>query len=347
MTKTRDSNIELLRIVLMLMIILHHLIIHGSKLVQLASDSYEPNDKTAIQLLLNSFIICAVNTFIFISGYFKISFNVKTLVSFILQSSFYSITIYIISCFCLEGYWSFGNIFRACIPILSAQWWLLSIYITIYILSPIINIGIDSLSKKQHLFTIILLSLLVTSFYITNFNKDSLTVNGSAMTLFILIYILGRFFKKHQINIKKGWLFYILCCIGLFSMVFIYYTYFSHVLAWFLFIYINPFIIGAAITLFFTFNRFKIKSKLINKIAPLTFGVYLIHDSNPIRLELIKLMEYIDDFNFNPIIWISITLSLALLVFIICIFIEKIRQIIFEPILESILNISFIKQIKI
>lgn len=55
--KKRDSNIELLRIVLMLMIITHHVIVHGLGLRQISTPEYKISFSTYWELAINSFVV--------------------------------------------------------------------------------------------------------------------------------------------------------------------------------------------------------------------------------------------------------------------------------------------------
>lgn len=66
-TKKRNGNIELLRMVCMCMIILLHALHKGDLLVRI----YEvPGVNPYIAWLLESFSVCAVDTFMLISGYY-------------------------------------------------------------------------------------------------------------------------------------------------------------------------------------------------------------------------------------------------------------------------------------
>ena len=75
---TRYSNIELLLFVLMLAIYIWHLVVHGLNYKMIGREPYGNN-------LELTFIICAllcpaVNTFMFISGWFGIRFKTKKLI---------------------------------------------------------------------------------------------------------------------------------------------------------------------------------------------------------------------------------------------------------------------------
>jgi len=98
MKKNRASNIELFRIVLMLMIITHHVIVHGLGLKNITSQDYNVTSYSYIEILLNSFFVIGVNGFVFISGYFGIKFNLKRIISIVMQAIAYSVSFYLLFC---------------------------------------------------------------------------------------------------------------------------------------------------------------------------------------------------------------------------------------------------------
>lgn len=84
---TRISNIELLRIVSMIMVLNLHTFggtEHGAGIIQ------------AMDFFRHSASICAVNTFIIISGYFGIKWKVKSIFNLIFQILFYSFGVYVV-----------------------------------------------------------------------------------------------------------------------------------------------------------------------------------------------------------------------------------------------------------
>lgn len=343
--KTRDSNIELLRIILMLMIILHHLIVHGGGLSGLAQGKQPVIGNTPLLIFINSFLILAVDCYIFISAYFGIKFSLKGLISFILQATFYSSVIYIIACFTGWESWSIPNFYRSLIPILSGKWWFLSGYVLLFILSPILNDGLLKLNKQQHIFIAVSMVIIAASFYITNFSPDSSRVNISNIGLFLTIYVVGSYFRKFPVDIKYPFVGYFLSSIIIFTSVFFYYCFVSYESAWNIFGYTNPIVILAAIFLFFAFKKIKLQSSFINKVSTLTFGVYLIHDADPVRRFLIHLVQGFHISNIG--VFLATIVGLALVIFIVCSCIEKVRQVLFMPIADYIMKLSFIKKLNL
>lgn len=106
-------------------------------------------------------------------------------------------------------------------------------------------------------------------------------------------------------------------------------------------LYNNPLVIIQAISLFLLFGTFDFKNKVINKISSLTFGVYLIHESYYMRMNLYK---WIGIDNGKMIYGKSILLKVfvwAIIIFILCAIIEWIRQLLFK----LISKLKFVKEI--
>ena len=82
--KSRESNIELLRIVLMLLIIARHIIMYSGKLSDKGTSEYY------ITNIARSISVCSVNTFIIISGYFGIRLNLTKILKIEARVLFYT-----------------------------------------------------------------------------------------------------------------------------------------------------------------------------------------------------------------------------------------------------------------
>ena len=76
--KERDSNIELLRIICMLFILIHHFIIH-SLVPDLFVRDGNINAYRVACIIVNGVVYVGVNCFILISGYYGIKFKLRSL----------------------------------------------------------------------------------------------------------------------------------------------------------------------------------------------------------------------------------------------------------------------------
>ena len=81
---------------------------------------------------------------------------------------------------------------------------------------------------------------------------------------------------------------------------------------------------------FFWFGTLEIKSKFINRISSLTLGVYLIHDNPYMRQWLYPFIGFVEGKVYTGILIIGKVFLCAIVIFIICAFLEWIRQLLFK-----------------
>ena len=141
----RDSNIELLRMLSIWgVIILHYnnqTIGGGLQYVQ------EGTLNEALLLGLQGLCICVVDLFVLISGYFSCVSNKRSLVKIVgllVQYSFFQMIRYIIEAI-IDGSFSWYAMLRAGIPVNN----FVILYVSLYIISPYINLILRSLSETQ------------------------------------------------------------------------------------------------------------------------------------------------------------------------------------------------------
>ena len=333
-TKNRESNIELLRIVLMLMIIMHHLIVHGCDLSFISTGDYQKTNKDALFLFLNTFSIIAVNCFIFISGFYGIKFKVKTLIAFVLQALFYSVSLYLLKCVIDDNPISYPELRKSFFPITYVNWWFLNAYIALFILSPVINKGLENITKKQTIVLITLLFIIGGGYPLVGYNFY--TQDGYSFFNLLIVYIIARYCHRYITEIKGILPIYLSVFLISFIIIYLCFNQNRQLLTWRLMAYNCIWIIAAAALFFYLFKKIKIKSKLINKIAPLTFGIYLLHDSGIIKITIMTFIKSMNGKIDNNFTMLGILLLTTLIVFSICACIEKTRQIIFKPVLSYI-----------
>lgn len=335
--KDRDSNIELLRIVLMFMVVVLHLVAHGCDFLKVNTGSYERTSKDFLFSLLTSFTVIAVNCFVFISGYYGIKFRVKSLMSFLLQGLFYSVTAYLIL-----GVWVFGldiwsvSFLKSFFPVSNTEWWFFNSYLGLYILAPIINKGTDSLTIYRLGGLAVILVYTEATHLITGANFFS--GNGFNLYTIMVVYIIARFCRRLTISLPKPFLIYLalsfLVCLWIYCLLSIN----KQSLAWRITVYNCPLIILAAISFFYGFKQMRLKSRLINKIAPLVFGVYLIHESSFVSRILYSIMRELNSRVDSSLTIMAVLFLAAILVFITGICIEGVRQKICNPLLDYVYN---------
>lgn len=343
--KIRQSNFELMRIISMFMIVLWHVIIQST-----AVKSYS----TMLVLdILRSLLVVHVNSFILLTGYFqcKSRFHMKKLLSLIGTSWFYRILALII--FFLLGLGSLTTveiISNAFVLPLDHEHWFIHCYILLYLLSPLLNKFIERVNHKELKATVILLFIVNCILpYLTN--QRFFTTNfGFSLYHFITLYFIGAYMRKYPIkdsyhfknmSIKSFRWFNVFLFLGcaFFTLTITYFgryiTDISHGSGSFLYYvgqwlqsvfgnYDFPFIVIQSCCYFLFFSTLQFKSKIINFLSPMMIGIYLIHES-----ELLKPYMYQQFVNFiqgmssgNMLLSIF---GFAILIFIVCLFIEGFR----------------------
>ena len=95
------------------------------------------------------------------------------------------------------------------------------------------------------------------------------------------------------------------------------------------FMYSNPIVMLQSVTYFAFFGTLNLKSKFINYISQLTLGVYLIHDNDYVRANIYKFLKVekpiIDSYSI-----IVHVIVVSILIFVVCLIIEAIRQLLFK-----------------
>lgn len=261
----RNSNIELLRFVLMTSICIWHVLVHGLNYKAIGTVVVEHG---SINLILMCILVPSVNCFMLISGYYGIRFSGKKMFQFMFQAFFYfaigTVINYVI--------WNDFNIrlLKHIFPIMTNQWWFLTCYFILLILSPIINKGIESLQKSQ--FTLILVYLLLFN-SLGPFRNDT----GYSLTSILILYLLGRYLKMYSIILSRK------IALGLWLVVTVaLWTILTIVLdnapqyAWTLFSYNNPLIVVQGICILYFVLSFPPKHNSLFIIAGAhCFSIYL------------------------------------------------------------------------
>lgn len=366
--KERNSNFDFLRIISMLLIVFHHSVVRGILRFSISLNSLGGNQLfiNPHNVWMNSFICesfamfgkLAVAIFVMISGYFlidsqstykKIGIKIFNLV---VQVYFYSISIYLIA---THFNWIQINPLlklQSYVPFVYNTYYFITDYLILYLLYPYLNILIKNLTKRQHLFLIVVLSLCFTVIPIfTNAFISGTTMED--LIVFIMYYIIGSYIRLYPLknnNIDKyiGLIGFICTMLFILLIMFIFnglagitghQRYFAHS-----FNIADQY--SCAVTLASLFLMYFIKnlhvhhSKVINFFSLTMFGVYLIHD-NPIMQNVIW-HKWINTSSliYTPTIHLIITiLIICPIIFIACSLIDSLRLIIFDLIKNAIASI--------
>ena len=330
-SSTRQSNIELLRIIVMVMILGCHFATHGK---------FQFDSQTiTISRLGWNFLEMGGNfgvvVFVLISGYFLIENDTllikpKKVIKLWGQIFFYSVTLFLASFLLGKGIPAPLNLVKAVFPITFDQWWFASTYFVLYLLHPYLNRALRSFSKKEYQRLLVLLILIwsvIPTFTATAFQSNPLLE-------FVLFYSIAGYIRlfglSHLFSCKK-W-----CALWLiFSAI----TYLSSVVFLFMGTKLEVFstyalyfykrnsilVLCSAVSFFMLFLNWSIKSnRFINRVSTATFGVYLLHDSNVLRPFLWETVFHNASFQ-NTALIIPYSIAVVCVVYIACTLIDLFR----------------------
>lgn len=197
----RKTSIEILRCLSMILVVAIHLFTKTSVLYEIAVDS----PVYWIVWILYGFCVTAVNCFVLITGYFMVNadFKVEKLLKLYTQVLFYSIVIALVVKFGLhlELKLRWQEVF---FPITGGEYWFVTVYLVLYILSPFVNILVKNLDQKTHKHLLLILCVLF-SVIPTVRHVDGWLGDGGAygITWFIFLYLIGTYIRKYSDGFGK------------------------------------------------------------------------------------------------------------------------------------------------
>lgn len=315
--KMRDSNIELLRILAVLgVIILHFNGTYGNafQYVEAGTINYYT------LRYLESLFIPAVNLFVMISGYYLCNSAKRVImkpVYLIIQVIVFSEFTYALAV--IRGSVPF-SLKTAVGHLIPCNYYVI-LYAVVYLLSPYINLVIERLEEKQlklflglsfSLFSVwpilvdVLQELLNREFQGLNSIGLMGDQNGYTIVNFFLMYIIGAYIKKVDVrwSIKKSIIMVISCSVAL--------TIWSILLPQTAWGYCNPLVIMEAVAVFLLFKQLRIQNRFINIAAKSVYTCFLFHGYFVQQLPVSKFVEE------NVLILLSYIMISVLSIYFIC-----------------------------
>jgi len=276
----RQSNIELLRIVAMLLVLIVHI-----DFISIGPPTIADCHNNVISALLRYFFqscaIGCVDIFVLISGWFGINPSAKGFFNFIFQCLFFLIGVYAV--FVIAGFKSFiiSDLAAQLLFIQDYDYWFIKAFILLYILSPVLNKFCEKTSEKEFRYVVISYYL-IQSVYGWGFIAINSYAGGYSTMSFIGLYLLARYFKLHgnKLTQQPIWIdITIILAIVVFNTITSFGTaYIGHPLAGKICdSYISPLVIVYSLYMVILFSKLNMQSTVVNWIASSAFAVYLLH----------------------------------------------------------------------
>ena len=357
----RKSNFELLCIVAMLMIVAHHLAVHGVQHV-LFSDAYRAWVAGSLANRLFTFLFVpgggtGVAVFFMLTGYFLVERQCASVLKVCLQTVFYGLTLSALFVVLLAAHRLFGAGYafaefsfvanvgmvlrHVLTPVSMGGWWFVSAYVLLVLTAPRINQLLARLNRRGFA-----LLLLVTWFF---WYSCQLVLGGgyAALGRAFFFYGLGAYCKRfgndaherprvrHAVLFALGWLLYAACSFCDYALkeisakTLVMKAVENYVLQGLMDCISIPL---CAWSLFAIFARMSVPlSRRINTVAATTFGVYLLHDFTVGRQLIWNGILRVSDVQFLSPYFPLLALADILAVFAVCSVLDWLRLRFVEP----------------
>ena len=196
----RNSNVELLRIIMMITIVAHHLVVNSGII-----ECFDYQNITGNMIFLQLFGFAGkamINGFLLITGYFmvKSKFSFNKVVKLYIEIKLYKFLIYIILAFL--GYqdltiktliktvfnvaYSMGNSFTGT-------------FFLLYLLVPFINKFIFAMSRKQ-----LNIFLVLMTFYFTILSTFLFNDTFNEIAWYFVVYLIGAYIRLYPLKILES-----------------------------------------------------------------------------------------------------------------------------------------------
>lgn len=332
--RTRDANLDLFRIISMLLIIFLHSIDHSGVMEQAEINSSWMYVYVRFTYALSQ--VC-VNCYVLLSGYYlvKSKFRIKKLIALWIETVFYSLAFKLI--FMLSGQDAFSplSLLSCFFPFLTGRYWFITIYVGMYLLSPFLNLFINAMNKKQHTVFNLLLLLLFSLWSSLHPSMAGMNSGGGwGLAWFVVLYVIAAWFRlyytpnyKYFLKLSAFVAIPLMIAFAQFAAKTLGIGIAQSILSnWFKYNSIP--VVIMTLSLFIAFLNIKINNSVVSKIvcyvSPLTFGVYLIHahaNVSPWLWNSLALPEKMGSFSF-----IFIQIGCVIAIFLSCIAIEAIHK---------------------
>lgn len=202
-TDTRNSNIDLLRLLSMFLVAMIH--ITG---VGIGDAGYINRYVCAVTIAFNAFSYCCINLFAMLSGYLMCEKRTKTrrIVRLWADVLFYSVAGVFVA-FLISGDKTLISVdtLQYLLPISTKEYWYISVYFALYFMIPFYNMLIAVLDKRKFSWLMII-SLIGASVISTVFNMDPFNLGNGVDYSFVwisIMYFLGAYIKKYGLNLSQ------------------------------------------------------------------------------------------------------------------------------------------------
>ena len=333
----RNSNLELYRILCMLMIVAHHFVVNSGLTSPDGSLIQYPTAVNSLYLWsIGMWGKTGINCFLMITGYFmcKSSIRLRKFIKLISQIYFYNIVIFLIFLFAGYEQVTLLRLVYLIMPVWNFESNFVSCFIVFWLTIPFWNILIHNMSKKQHEW----LLLLLLSAYTVLGSIPKFHVSFNYITWFGIIYLIASYIRLYPIKVFSNtrlWALLTLLSISIAALsMYVMVLYLGGGYGQYFVADSNKiFAVTTAVVSFLWFKNIHIPySKTINLIGGSTFAVLLIHaNSSAMRTWLWQdTVDCVGNYQQPLLELTAYSLFVVIAIFASCILIDRVRILLIE-----------------
>ena len=351
--KERNSNIELFRIVMMLLIVAHHYVVNTGIMDIMLEDA--TSWQSLFLYMFGMWGKIGINCFVMITGYFmcKSDITIRKFLKLLLEVLFYNVVCFVV--FAIAGYqsYSLADIVKGIMPMMNMVNDFMNCFLVYYLLIPFLNKMLGSLGRKEHRNLIVLsLAILMVWNHI-----PFVEYKTNYVIWFSLLHVIAAYLRFYEGDLAKKYT-WIHARLGLVTLAFVLLAMASVYIEilgfgkWCKYYFPYRWVmdceallaVPTSVLLFMWFKSLKVpQSKGINTIASSTLAVLLIHANSAAEQRwLWHDTCHISDYVFSS--WMPLhAIGCTVAIFAACVIIDKVRIYIFEKPTFKVIDKVFTK----
>lgn len=340
-TNNRNLGLDILRALSMFFVICLHILGQGGILDHASADSGKFWFLSYFQILF----YCAVDIYGITTGYLmcRKNFRLARVTKIWLTTVFWSVVVSCCFFVVVPETRTLEEMVSMFIPILRGRYWFFTAYFVVMLISPVLNAVIKSLNRQQFHLLFAVLFVVFGVIPICSLGNDVMRVyGGSHFTWMSVLYLVGGYLRVHGKDVPAVrkpsiWILAYFLLAGMhllykLSITVIGLPNYGNLML----TNLSPLVLGEAICLFRFFENTcssiaaeSATGKLIRFLSSGVYAVYVIH-VHPIifwNSEIISYFRYWDTWNTMQVFCAMLLTSLV--VFVVCILLDALRQQIF------------------
>lgn len=304
----RDSRFELLRVVAIFFVVVHHLLLFGADACGYLSD-FSPTPKGVVGAMLNSVVVTGVSLFVMITGWFGARRVWRPMLRLIVVCAVFGAVAYGVSLGLnlSPTHWSRAGLWNS---MKFTNWWFMAHYLMLLLWAPLLEAAFAHIDRRgmERVVVCLLVFNIVFGYWWGYVNAS-----GYNVIHFILLYVLARYMRLYPQApvvrfIRVNALCIALACAALMTAIFLLSpSDWQHTHTPLVWNYNDPLVILESLAIFSLFAKVKAPNVRINFVAKYVLGIYLLQSAPALVFYRNALGHWAFDFGYTLLPFANLT----------------------------------------